>query len=404
MAAHVTGHVRLVERKRGGAAWYARVRTVEMRDGRSLPVQKTRLIGPAWRKKGRPAEGYYTEATAQSALVRLLDVERQAAGKPTMRLAVTLGQAALEWLRYSEQDREVRQSTLRDYRSTVRELRAHFGDATPLETITAQDVEAYKTVLVAGGKRGPRTIKRHLIILGGVFRRAERKWGTRWNPAAQVELPRERHGGEINFLTPEEVQALVRATPDAQDSAMFLTAALTGLRMGELLALRWRDVDFALQRVHVRRSYDNVTKQALAPKSGKVRSVPMVDEVMAALDLLSRRDRYTDQDDLAFPAWDGAPQYHGELRSRFYAALRSAGLKRIRFHALRHTFGTLAVQKLPITTVQEYMGHAHISTTMIYSHYAPAGDEAAKLGQAFRGPARSPVHAPGFAVTEGTKG
>jgi hypothetical protein len=95
-------------------------------------------------------------------------------------------------------------------------------------------------------------------------------------------------------------------------------------------------------------------------------------------------ERFTGPDDLVFPTWDGDVQYHGDLRARFYAALRAASLKRIRFHDLRHTFGTLAAQKLPIRTVQEYMGHAHISTTLIYSHYAPAGDEAALLGRAFR--------------------
>jgi len=142
-------------------------------------------------------------------------------------------------------------------------------------------------------------------------------------------------------------------------------------------------VDFGLQRVHVRRSYCQQSKQVLKPKSGKVRSVPMVDEVMVALDKLSTRERFTDPDDLVFPDWTGAHEYHSHVRERFHAALRLAGLQRIRFHDLRHTFGTLAVQKLPMRAVQEYMGHAAISTTMIYSHYAPAGDEAAKLGQAF---------------------
>jgi integrase len=117
----------------------------------------------------------------------------------------------------------------------------------------------------------------------------------------------------------------------------------------------------------------------------------MVDDVMAALDALSRNTRYAYADDLVFPAWDGAPQYHAELRARFYAALRVADLKRIRFHDLRHTFGTLAAQKVPIHTVQELMGHPHISTTLIYTHYVPAAEEVALLGQAFRGTVRAPV-------------
>ena len=65
-----------------------------------------------------------------------------------------------------------------------------------------------------------------------------------------------------------------------------MTAAFTGLRLGELLALRWSDVDFGLQRLHVRRNFTD--RREKTPKSGRVRSAPMVDEVMAALDSLSR--------------------------------------------------------------------------------------------------------------------
>ena len=92
-----------------------------------------------------------------------------------------------------------------------------------------------------------------------------------------------------------------------------------------------------------------------------------------------------------FPDWKGEPQHHMELRARFYAALTRAGLKRIRFHDLRHTFGTVAAAAgRPITSIQAWMGHAHISTTMIYAHYAPAKDEAALLGEAFRAESAPP--------------
>ena len=77
----------------------------------------------------------------------------------------------------------------------------------------------------------------------------------------------------INVFSPEEVMALVRAADSEQDAAIFLTAAFTGLRQGELIALRWRDVDFAGSRIRVRASYTN--GHLTSPKSGKVRSVPM---------------------------------------------------------------------------------------------------------------------------------
>ncbi len=225
------------------------------------------------------------------------------------------------------------------------------------------------------------------MILGGIFNRAEAKWGMAHNPASARRVKRLRepyNGGRIQFLSPVEVQALVRATPDEQDQVLYLTAALTGLRQGELLALTWNDVDFPRERVHVRGSYDQHSKRTHAPKSGKVRSVPMAPEVATALARLRNRDRYTADSDLVFPDWKGEPQYHADLRARFYAALERGELKRIRFHDLRHTFGTVAAAAgRPLTSIQEWMGHAHISTTMIYSHYAPAGNEAALLGQAF---------------------
>jgi integrase len=77
-----------------------------------------------------------------------------------------------------------------------------------------------------------------------------------------------------------------------------------------------------------------------------------------------------------FPAWDGAVDRHEEVPARFKAGLATAGLKPIRFHEMRHTFGTLAAQKLPLTTVQALMGH-----------YVAHPDEAAKIGEAFRGAA-----------------
>lgn len=165
---------------------------------------------------------------------------------------------------------------------------------------------------------------------------------------------------------------------------------MTGLRQGELLALRWDDIDWNVRRVHARRSL-GIDGTAKATKSGKVRSVPMSQKVAAALDGLSQRERLSGADDLVFPSWDGTPQYHGDVRARFKSALTAAGLKAIRFHDLRHTFGTLAAQTLPITTVQKLMGHADISTTLVYSHYVAADDEAAKLDEAFEAGTAQPA-------------
>lgn len=150
--------------------------------------------------------------------------------------------------------------------------------------------------------------------------------------------------------------------------------------MGELRALRWSDVDFSKRLVHVRRSL--ALGQFGDPKSGKVRSVPMVDQVMRSLDGLSRRDIFVDEHDLVFCGVVGSPIDDSAVRRRYRATLERAGLKVLRFHDLRHTFGTLAVQVFPLSDVRAFMGHADISTTMIYVHHVPQHDAAERLGRA----------------------
>lgn len=97
--------------------------------------------------------------------------------------------------------------------------------------------------------------------------------------------------------------SLVRAAASEQDAAVFLTAAFTGLRRGELIALRWRDVDFESSAIRVAGSYAH--GKLTAPKSGHGRAVPMVLDVAEALARLSRRDEFLRPDDLVFPGETG---------------------------------------------------------------------------------------------------
>jgi integrase len=111
----------------------------------------------------------------------------------------------------------------------------------------------------------------------------------------------------------------------------------------------------------------------------------MSDQVIVALDGLSRRGHLTGPDDLVFPGEQGSHGDEWRIRRRFYAALERAELPRIRFLDLRHCFATRAVQALPLSEVQGYLGHAHISTTMRYVHHTPAIEDAAKLTALFGG-------------------
>ncbi len=122
--------------------------------------------------------------------------------------------------------------------------------------------------------QAPSTRAKALVLMHGIFRRARKVWKLPVNPVADVEKPPMTRSGDLQVFSPEEVWALVRAAGSELDGALFLTAAFTGLRMGELLALHWRDIDFTGSALRVRASY--YAGHLTTPKSGKVRAVPLV--------------------------------------------------------------------------------------------------------------------------------
>jgi integrase len=379
-----TGHVFRVQRNRG-PVWYAKYR---LPDGRQ--VQK--MLGPGWTERGRPPAGYFTKRLAEDWLRRTLDEARRGTLPGMVRTGATFADAAAEYLRYIGEDRGRKASTVEDYRSIINvHLLPAFGDM-QLEDVTAGAVEAFQARLarrVHNGQRiTPRTRNKVLNVLHGVFARARKVWGLPFNPVANVERHPDRSSGDIEVYSPEEVHALLRAAADERDAAVFATAAFTGLRMGELRALRWRDVDFPRSVIRVRASY--AADELSVPKSGKVRSVPMVDEAAQLLARLSERDSFVGDDDLVFAEDDGTWLNDDRLRRRYETAMKTAGLRRLRFHDLRHTFGSLAITRADIVEVQAWMGHADIQTTMRYLHYRDRGQAAERLADAFRIEAPAP--------------
>src|SRR5215210_4365223 len=119
------------------------------------------------------------------------------------------------------------------------------------------------------------------------------------------------------------------------------------------------------------------------PKSGHVRSVPMAADGAETLARLGQRQRWISQDDLVFPGELGGYLDASALRRRYDRALRRAALRPLRFHDLRHTFGTRMIARADIRRVQEWMGHADIQTTMKYLHYVPRHDDAELVAAAF---------------------
>jgi integrase len=363
--------------KRGYVAVYLRFR-------RNDGTQGKEKIGRLWSRKGKPAAGYLTPGMADTACRRKLgELEDEL---PATDSGATFREATVEFLRFVREERQIDPKTANDYEGVINSyMREEFGDDTPIVEIDADAIDKYKGRLLKEGKLSNRTIVRHLTVLHGVFKRAKRKWGLADNPAAAdlVERPKVVYTGEFDTFDRDEVELLAAFAANPQDAAIYRVAAYTGLRQGELLALRWGRVDFVSGLVHVKRNYTGGEEKV--PKGKRVRSVPMMADVVTVLATLKEREHFTGDDDLVFCSEVGDFLSHFELRRRFYKALEAAGLRRIHFHDLRHAFGTAAISKLDAFAVQGYMGHQHYSTTQRYLHHKPRQGDAAKLAEAFGG-------------------
>ena len=364
-----TGHVFRVDRRRG-PVWYAKYR---LPDGR----QVQRKVGPAWTQRGRPPAGHFTKRTAQAWLDDVLTEARRGELPGMVLTGATVADAAAEWLRWAEHDRACKPSTLTDYRHTARRIARDLGDLR-LEDVTPEVLEQWKATLTASN----RTVAKYLVILHGIFRRAMKVWGLPRNPAAAVERPRFHVSDDIDAFSPAEVHALVRAAGSEQDACLYLTAAFTGLRLGELLGLRWEDVDFEADTIRVRHNWSGGREGT--PKSGRGRAVPMMEEVAQALARHGQRERFTGEQHLVFCDPLGRHLGYKSLSHRYKEALARAKLRPLRFHDLRHTFGSIAIDQATIVQVQAWMGHADVQTTMKYMHHRSRAGDARLLSAAFR--------------------
>ena len=257
-----------------------------------------------------------------------------------------------------------------------------------LERIRPEDIERYvaakrKTLAV-------KTIRNHVNTMHSIFDLGLRKGWCQVNPVKQADRPTvKKTETRIQFLDQAELEQLLAAHyPDDAfgriEPTLYLTAAMTGLRQGELIGLRWRDVDFDGRRIRVVSPY--VRGEFGDPKSiGSGRSVPMAERVADALRDLRERTVYSRDRDLVFCHPDtGKPLDRSKLVRRLKDALRRADVHQITFHELRHTFGTrMAASGTPMRTLQYWMGHADSKTTQIYAHYQPSDQEADAVDRAF---------------------
>jgi integrase len=338
--------------------------------------QMMRRLGPV-RKPGT-REGL-TKAQAEARLRKLMDEVTWVSPEERLDFA----EVAERYVDHLEHVMGRKPSTINDYRSMVRRHLGPYFNGKAIDRISADDVASY---LSAKSRQGlsVKTVSNHLVFAHGVFTFAVKRGHATTNPVAAVDRPHpDGTHPDFRYLGPEEFEAVLRVAPNdvlgPTDRVVYLAAGMTGLRQGELIALRWRDIDWEAGLIRVRRNYTR--SQFGTPKSRRSsRAVPMADRLAAELERHFQRSSFQADDDLVAPhPLTGHPYDASKMRKRFYVAMRKAGLGEligqkngITFHSLRHTYGTrMASVGTPMRMLQEWMGHRTVQTTEIYADYLP---------------------------------
>jgi integrase/recombinase XerC len=370
------------------------------------------------RRRGRAPEGCLDRRAAERAMDVLIDeTERELAAARPDRSA-TFADAVAAWREYAEHTKRLKPATLRNYDAILsppgprprqggerlaRVMRT-FGDRRITE-ITTAEIERFLRGLDRAGLAA-RNVNSHRQALANVFEYARRAdtFALPANPVRGVEKRREDYTKPPDTFTAEQILALARAAragrhvnggrrwasaerdveqerANAQDAALYTVAGFTGLRQGELRALRWKHVRFADRTIVVVAGMS--AGEESGTKSGKWRALPLAREAFVVLDELSRREWFTSQEDYVFCGPAGGPLDDSALRRRYNAARDAAGLPLLPFHHLRHTFATLAIRGLDPATVQSLLGHSKITTTERYLHARPLTELAERMDSIF---------------------
>lgn len=289
--------------------------------------RKLGAVRPASKREG------LTRVQAERELRRRIEAERPAAHPARL----TVEQAGERYVRHLGEVMQRKRTTTQDYEIMLRRHLAPFFGDRPVERVDVDHVAAYRHAKLRGGLSA-KTVQNHLTFLHGLFAHALKRGWVISNPVAALDRPPQKGADpDIQFLDSGELEALLRATDDPRDRTLFLTAAMSGARQGELLALRWCDIDWTTGVIRIRRSYTR--GQWGTPKSKRsTRAVPMADRLAGELERHFQRSRYQADDDLVF----GHPQLGAvvdasKVRKRFKEARDAAGVRPIAFHGLRPT-------------------------------------------------------------------
>lgn len=322
--------------------------------------RRYRMRSPENSKTG--AQAY--EAVLRQKLARGQSIDGPASTEPTRN---TFEQFANEWYtqyvvpnnKYSEQyaKRKILDANLIPFFGTL-----------VLGTITSGHVERFKAKCKLSGVSN-KTINNRLTVLTKCLRCALEWYGA---PMPSVKLLR-CEPPITDHLTPVECERLLESS-EGQLREMMLLALRTGMRQGEIRGLQWSSIDWQNRCVIVRHSRCDRNRSLVSPKSNRERRIPLDADVYEMLFRRKQSDGYV----FTNPIRDHGPYTSHHLNERLEPICRNAGLRKISWHVLRHTFAThLTLNGTPLTVVKELLGHSSITTTMRYSHVPPSALKAA---------------------------
>ncbi len=308
-------------------------------------------------------------------------------GLPVLNERQTLAQFLATWLEMKRH--KVKPSTWQRYHDLARLHIAPEVGRVPIARLTAQQVQALYDKKLSEGL-SPTTVHHLHTVLHGALGNAIKKGLVAYNVTDRVDAPRIRHT-EMQTLSESQANQLLEAARGNRFEALYRLALETGMRQGELLALKWQDVDLESGKIAVKASlrYHHGRFIFSTPKTrGSRRSIDLTPHAIAALH--AHRARQLEERMAIGEAWDkasnlvfcthrGGPlEATNFVKQSFLPLLKAADLPRIRFHDLRHTAATIAIAKgAPIKAVSIMLGHASVSITLdVYSHVVPSMQEA----------------------------
>ena len=266
-------------------------------------------------------------------------------------LNYTFSQLAEEYVKWCQ-----RQRSFRSKRGFISQLVQTFGNI-PLKRFTTKLIEQYQTERLQKGNK-PATANRLIATLKHCMHK-----GYQWEMLSEETLKRirqvkllEENNRRLRYLSKEECHALINAC-QGNTRAIVITALNTGMRKGEILSLKWDNVDLK----HGFILLDTT-------KNGERREIPVNNTLRGVLEGITRR---LDIPYVFYDSTTGKP--YKDIKTSFKTALRRAGIKDFHFHDLRHTFAShLIMAGVDITTVKELLGHKTLTMTLRYAHLAPA--------------------------------